>query len=291
MIQKKKSPLPIILVIAAILIIAAVVCYFSFFSEAAIRDREIKAHIASAEKYLENLDYENAIAEYEEVLKLDPQAENILDTYVDTVLTYAEEVAESNSEKAADILSEASDFLDKISDGNNDIEKQAEELSDRADDYQAIAEAEKETEEEPLVDEDDSSVETSDKESSHKDTVEDSDEAKPTEEVAPTEEVKPTEEAKPVEEAPVDNTSAGVDIASQLASSGLPYVAGHEAEIISSIENYSGSKVTSFTVTVAGTEAKFTCENGMSFDYFYFAGMGYASVHLSGSEEGIVWVN
>ncbi len=143
--------------------------------------------------------------------------------------------------------------------------------------------------------EDDSSVEASDRATSSNVTVEDTDEAKPTEKVAPTEEVKPTEDVKPTEEAkptevaPASNESTGVDIASQLASSGLPYVAGHEAEIISAIEDYSGSKVTSFNVTVAGTNAKFTCANGMSFDYYYSTAGAFATIGETGSEEGIVW--
>ena len=161
-INKKKSPLPIVIAIAVILIAVVSICYFAFFSEAAMRDREIKNLIASAEKYLDDLDYENAIAEYEAILKLDPKAEDVLDDYVGTVLAYSKEVAETDPEEAADILSDAAEFLDKISDGDKDIEEQAEKLSDMADEYQAIADEANQEEDETGDVEDDSEDEIDD---------------------------------------------------------------------------------------------------------------------------------
>ena len=153
MIQKKKSPLPIIIVIAAILIIGAVVCYFSFFSEAAIRDREIKAHITSAEKYLDDLDYENAIAEYEAALKLSPDDKDILDDYIDTVLAYADEIGADNPDKAIGIIDDAISFLEKLDNDDGIYDEYIEKIKNEQDKYKKddVDEAEeKESEDDDL---------------------------------------------------------------------------------------------------------------------------------------------
>ena len=96
--------------------------YFTFFSTAAIQNREIKTHLSNAEKYLDELDYEKAIAEYEEALKLKNDTEELIDEYINIVCEYAEKVADEDVEEASDILYSAIKFLNKIS-GENDYIK------------------------------------------------------------------------------------------------------------------------------------------------------------------------
>ena len=156
----KKKPIVMIIVLLAIIVVAGVLLYFTFFSTAAVLDREIKTHIANAEKYLDALDYEKAIAEYEEALKLNPQIENVLENYFDTVLLYADVVSEDNSEEATDIINNAIEFLETFSIDNEEISKQIEKLEDTVEKY--TVKSDEDDSDEVLIDNEDDSEQVAD---------------------------------------------------------------------------------------------------------------------------------
>lgn len=71
------------------------------------KDKDYKAHIAAAEKYLSDLDYEQAIAEYTKALEIDPK-EEVVDALAQAYLDYAKSYADTGDyEKAASILEES----------------------------------------------------------------------------------------------------------------------------------------------------------------------------------------
>ena len=140
-IKKRKTLLPIIIIFIAVLIMAIVMCYFSFFSEASIRERKINNLIASAEKYLDDLDYEKAIAEYEAVLKLDPQNNDIYEAWVNAYIDWAEyEFAGGNVEGAIALLQEAQLKLEDMrTDDNSDIvDEQLSKIEDKLNEVQQM---------------------------------------------------------------------------------------------------------------------------------------------------------
>ena len=136
-IKKKKSLLPVIIIAAVFAILCAVV-YFMLFTRTAKDAREIKLHLANAEKFLDDLDYESAIAEYEAVLKLNPEDKDTLEAYVDAVFAYAEIAAEDDPEEAAKILADAARFLDDIADNDRSIEENVENLWAKYEEYKQI---------------------------------------------------------------------------------------------------------------------------------------------------------
>ena len=138
---KKGKSFILILIVAIIIIVAGVILYFSFFSESAMRDRKIKAYLASAEKYIDDLDYEKAIAEYEAAIKLNPELDDAIDGYVDAILNWAEDVAEDDIEKAIDILKDAIKFLEKNVD-TDEYKKQIAKLQDKYDEYSDLMDEE-----------------------------------------------------------------------------------------------------------------------------------------------------
>ena len=75
--------------------------------QSAQRREEYNGHIEAAEKYLSDLDYEQAIAEYKLALEIDPKSEEVLDGLEQTYLAYARSYADAGDyERAIDILEE-----------------------------------------------------------------------------------------------------------------------------------------------------------------------------------------
>ena len=74
--------------------------------------REYNRHIEAAEKYLTELDYEQAIAEYILALEIEPNAEEVLQGLEQTYLAYAQTFADSGVyERAVSILEEGYSLL------------------------------------------------------------------------------------------------------------------------------------------------------------------------------------
>lgn len=75
--------------------------------QSAQRREEYNGHIEAAEKYLSDLDYEQAIAEYKLALEIDPKSEEVLGGLEQTYLAYAKSYADTGDyERAIDILEE-----------------------------------------------------------------------------------------------------------------------------------------------------------------------------------------
>lgn len=94
--------------IALLLIIAAVIAVIVGMNvQSAQKKNEYHAHIEAAEKYLTELDYEQAIAEYTLALEIEPNAEEVLNGLEKTYLAYADALADAGEyEKAIEILNE-----------------------------------------------------------------------------------------------------------------------------------------------------------------------------------------
>ncbi len=98
---KKKNPtrIVIVLVAACVLIVAAtVVSYFTLFSQTARDRREVKKQFQLAERYLEDLDYQQAIAAYKAVLSIDPNDVDALEGLYRAYDDWAEEETDRSEE-------------------------------------------------------------------------------------------------------------------------------------------------------------------------------------------------
>lgn len=75
--------------------------------------KQFESHIASAEKYLSELDYEQAIAEYTAALEIEPNEQAVKDALVEAYLEYAQMyVSEGEYEEAINLLKEGNRLLE-----------------------------------------------------------------------------------------------------------------------------------------------------------------------------------
>lgn len=76
-------------------------------AQSAQRREEYNGHIEAAEKYLSDLDYEQAIAEYTLALQINPKSEEVLSGLEEAYLAYAESIADTGDyERAIAVLEE-----------------------------------------------------------------------------------------------------------------------------------------------------------------------------------------
>lgn len=96
--KSTKAALAVIVILVAVIIIG-------FSTQSSQRRKDYNEHITVAEKYLSELDYEQAIVEYTLALEIEPNSEEILSALEQTYLAYAQTFAdEENYEQAIDIL-------------------------------------------------------------------------------------------------------------------------------------------------------------------------------------------
>ncbi len=89
----------------AVVVILAAVVIVSISAQSFERKRNYNGHIDSAEKYLAELNYEQAIVEYTLALEIEPNAEKVLDALEQTYLDYAQSLADAGDyEKAVSVL-------------------------------------------------------------------------------------------------------------------------------------------------------------------------------------------
>ncbi len=92
----KKSKAPLVLLIAApvvliaLVLIVGITSYFTIFSQSARDRREVNKQLKLAERYLDELDYEQAIAAYKAVLEIDPNNAEALAALNDVYEKWAE---------------------------------------------------------------------------------------------------------------------------------------------------------------------------------------------------------
>ena len=100
LLRKKSVKISLLLII--LLVVMGIV---GINVQSAQKNKEYEAHIAAAEKYLTELDYEQAIVEYTLALEIEPNAEEVLNGLEQTYLAYAQSVAEGGDyDKAISIL-------------------------------------------------------------------------------------------------------------------------------------------------------------------------------------------
>ena len=91
----------------AVIILAVAIGIISINVRSAQRQREYDGHVEAAEKYLTELDYEQAIAEYTLALEIEPYNEEVLNALEQTYLDYAQSLADAGDyEKAVSVLEE-----------------------------------------------------------------------------------------------------------------------------------------------------------------------------------------
>ena len=101
LLRKKSVKIALLLII---LLVAAVIIGFN--AQSAQRQKEYDNHIEAAEKYLTELDYEQAIAEYILAYEIEPN-EEVLDALEQTYIVYAQSYVDTGDyERANSILEE-----------------------------------------------------------------------------------------------------------------------------------------------------------------------------------------
>lgn len=98
----KKRSIKIAVIIMLVLVIGIIV---GIIVQGGQKKREYNAHIEAAEKYLSELDYEQAIAEYIAALEIEPKQQYLLQSLENTFLAYAQSYMDVGEyEKAKEIL-------------------------------------------------------------------------------------------------------------------------------------------------------------------------------------------
>ena len=118
LLRKKSVKISLLLII--LLVVMGIV---GINVQSAQKNKEYEAHIAAAEKYLSDLDYEQAIAEYTMAFEIEPK-EEVVDALEQTYLAYAQTCIDVRDyEKAVGILEEG---YEKI--GRESLQEMIEEL-------------------------------------------------------------------------------------------------------------------------------------------------------------------
>ena len=91
----------------AVIILAVAIGIISINVRSAQRQREYDGHVEAAERYLTELDYEQAIAEYTLALEIEPNSEEVLNALEQTYMDYAQSLVDAGDyEKAVSVLEE-----------------------------------------------------------------------------------------------------------------------------------------------------------------------------------------
>lgn len=99
--------------------------------QSAKEKKQFASHIASAEKYLSELDYEQAIAEYAAALEIEPNEQTVKDALVETYLDYAQMyVSEGEYGEALNILEQAYKLLNEKVVVGDELKREQKEVLD-----------------------------------------------------------------------------------------------------------------------------------------------------------------
>lgn len=100
----------------AVIILAVAIGIISINVRSAQRQREYDGHVEAAERYLTDLEYEQAIAEYMLALEIEPNNEEALNALEQIYLDYAQSLADAEDyEKAVSILEEGHEQIGRES--------------------------------------------------------------------------------------------------------------------------------------------------------------------------------
>ena len=130
-VKKKTTPILIILLLILLLCVVGVIVYLAVFSTEAVAKRQIRDKMELAERYLDELDYDRAIASYKEVLKIDPANADVLDEIKAAYLAWAKD--QDDPEEADGILAEAEEYFVELAEyaRSNDVSEEAERIVKR----------------------------------------------------------------------------------------------------------------------------------------------------------------
>lgn len=109
---KKRSSAPVIAAICGALFIIALIVIAIVVPSLAGDKKEISRHMKLAERYLDDLDYDRAIAEYKAVLEIDPKNEEAIRALSDAYIEWAADT--DDQDEADEIIQEAFDYLARM---------------------------------------------------------------------------------------------------------------------------------------------------------------------------------
>ncbi len=115
--MKKKSKR--LLVFGVTVFLAAVSIMAVLIAQSSSPERRLRKQLESAERYLAELDYEQAIVAYRSAIEIDPKNEAAYVGLVDTYIAWADKVFLDNPEQAMDILEKAIEELERLRNEEN----------------------------------------------------------------------------------------------------------------------------------------------------------------------------
>lgn len=156
--KKNKWYLPVIIISAGI-VFAAIAAIIIIVSAVAVPKSKVKKQLALGEKYLSDMDYENAVLAYREAVQIDPKCEEAYLGLADSYIYLADRfLEEGDEEKALKCLRKAVNELQPAADNtdSDDIPDKIEEIEDKK---AQIEDEDSESEEDTKKAEDDSEKE------------------------------------------------------------------------------------------------------------------------------------
>lgn len=133
--EKKKSISPVFIIIAVAII--TIVAVISVFIAKGQNENKYNDSIALAQRFLDEGDYERAIAAFEEVISINPKSVDAYIGLADAYITRGdEELAKSNYEKAINDYDKALEWLEEGADNtsSDEIDKCIKDIKDKIDD-------------------------------------------------------------------------------------------------------------------------------------------------------------
>ena len=113
-IRKKKWLLPVILGVVALVLIGAGIAGLIYFNSVALPKKELRKQLDLADKYLTDMDYENAIIAYKKAIQIDPMCEEAYLGVVEIEDKLIDMIGRGeDSDEIRDLLDDASSLLDK----------------------------------------------------------------------------------------------------------------------------------------------------------------------------------
>ena len=132
--KKKKWLLPVILGVAALLVIGLGVGGFIYIKSVALPKKEVQRNLDLGDKYLTDMDYEKAVLSYKEAITIDPKNVKAYVGLGDAYLAWADElVEEGNTEEAIKKLKKGiKELKPGINEtGSDEVKEKKEELEEK----------------------------------------------------------------------------------------------------------------------------------------------------------------
>ena len=132
--KKKKWLLPVILGVAALLVIGIGVGGFIYIKSVALPKKEVQRNLDLGDKYLTDMDYEKAVLSYKEAITIDPKNVKAYVGLGDAYLAWADELTEEGDteeaiKKLKKGIKELKPGIDET--GSDEVKEKKEELEER----------------------------------------------------------------------------------------------------------------------------------------------------------------